>query len=163
MIPCLMGCPLSKKIGILMRTAISIINAAYKNGCTDNAAINKEIIAKTLGTKKLLAPEILEPKIQNAHKENIRATIKRSLSEITKFLPRIVNLDEISMDNGPSGKTLSILKVRATRANNALLPPPIIKVKRRFDLRKKRTIERIIGRPIQMMGALTQFPLLLVE
>jgi hypothetical protein len=150
-------------MGMLMSTAISIIKAAYKNGCTDNAAINNEIIASTFGTKKLFAPEILDPIIQNVHIENNKATIKRSLSEIIKFLPSIVRVDEISKDNGPIGNTLSILNVSASKAINALIPPPIIKVNKRCSLRKKRKIDRTNGIPIQIIGALTLFLLLLVE
>jgi hypothetical protein len=146
-----------------MRTAISIIKAAYKKGCTDNAATNREIITSTLGTKKLLVPEILEPKIQNAHIEYISATIKRSLSVITKFLPSIVNVDEISNDMGPRGNTLSILKVNANKAKNALIPPPINKVNNRFPLMMKSIKEKINGMPIQINGALKRFLLLLVE
>jgi hypothetical protein len=146
-----------------MRTAISIINAAYKKGCTDNAATNRDMIAKALGTKKLLVPEILDPKIQKAHIENISATIKRSLSVMTKFLPRIENVEEISSDKGPRGNTFSILKVKATRAKIVLIPPPIINEITRLVLVKKSINEKTKGIPIQIIGALKQFLLLLVE
>jgi hypothetical protein len=120
-------------------------------------------MVKTLGTKKLLVPEILDPKIQKAHIANIIATMKRSLSVITKFLPSMLNVDEISSETGPRGNTLSIRKVNANKAKNALIPPPTTKLNNRFALIKKINKEKIIGIPIQIIGALKQFLLLLVE
>jgi hypothetical protein len=64
---------------------------------------------------------------------------------------------------GPRGNTLSILKVNANKAKNALIPPPIIKVNNRFPLMMKSIKEKINGMPIQINGALKRFLLLLVE
>jgi predicted nucleic acid-binding Zn ribbon protein len=89
--------------------------------------------------------------------------MKRSVSAITKFLPRTVRVEEISIERGPSGKTRSILNVNAKRAKNALTPPPVSKENNRFALKKKRNNARRRGITIQIIGALKLFLLPVVE
>ena len=117
------------------------------------------MIARALETKKLLVPDILDPKIQKAHIANSRVIMNRSLSKIIKLLPKIESVDEISRDIGPNGNTLSILKVNAINARSALIPPPIVKESKRLDriINNKKEINS--GKRIQMTGAIIRFHL----
>jgi hypothetical protein len=148
------GLPGWTSIGTQTRTDNSSKSAAYRNGSTANAAINKATSTIPNGTN--IRPDAATNTTANQKPISKKIVTSKGRSELSSanWRPKTMRVSFIFMDQGPSLIVSLIGNFQAIAANTNIVAVPMVTISRYQRRMKNNTTPHTPGTMIQIRGEL---------